>query len=225
MKVDLKQYNPVVDSYSEQISEMNKKSNSEFKDAFESIKLNGVNVIEFGCGAGDLISYIKDRDLKYSGIDSSEEMINLIKQKFPNDVDVRIGDFSKTTFTKNNFDLIISKWAIQTVNDVDLTYKESIRLLKRDGFLLFLVVHPIRHFLEKKKQGKNYFTQEIVESVIFNGTITIKEPSHTLSEYFSDYFLQNFNLLKVYESYEFPGAEQINGDIYPTHLLYIAQKK
>jgi ubiquinone/menaquinone biosynthesis C-methylase UbiE len=225
MDVDLKQYNPVANSYSDQINEMNKKSNFEFKDAFDSIKLNGVNVVELGCGAGDLISYIKGCGLRYSGIDSSEEMINLIKQKFPNDIDVRIGDFSKTTFTENSFDLVISKWAIQTVNNIDLIYKESMRLLKKDGFLLFLVVHPIRHFLEKKKQGKNYFTQEIVESVIFNGTITVKEPSHTVSEYFSDYFLQNFNLLKVLESYEFPGAEQINGDIYPTHLLYIARKK
>ncbi|MFO0743805.1 MAG: class I SAM-dependent methyltransferase [Candidatus Paceibacterota bacterium] len=225
MDIDLKQYNPVVDSYSEQINEMNKKSNSEFRDAFESIKLNGVNVVEFGCGAGDLISYIKDHGLKYSGIDSSEEMINSIKQKFSTDVNVKVGDFTKTTFTKKSFDLVFSKWAIQTIDNVDLAYKESVRLLKDDGFLLFLVVHPIRHFLEKKKKGKNYFTQELVESVIFSGTITVREPSHTVSEYFSDYFLQNFNLLKVHESYEFPGAEQINGDIYPTHLLYIAQKK
>jgi ubiquinone/menaquinone biosynthesis C-methylase UbiE len=219
----LKQYNPFADNYNQQIEVMNEKSISEFKEALRLVQPEGKKVIDLGCGAGDLAPYLQELGYEYSGVDSSEEMINLARKK--SGVNVKVEDFANTTFDDSNFDLVVSKWAIQTTNGIDAVYKECSRLLKPKGWMVLLVAHPIRQFLEKKKKGKNYFTQEIVESVIFNGTITVKEPSHTLAEYLSDYFLEEFSLQRVRESFEFPGAEQINDDIYPTHLLITAQKK
>ncbi len=219
----LKQYNGVADTYSAQIQAMNKKSIKEFQEALASVNVSGKKVLDLGCGAGDLISYLQSIGYDYAGVDSSEGMISKI-QKTQN-VDLRVEDFTKTSFKNSSFDLVVSKWAVQTVQNIELVYKEAYRLLKRDACLVFLVSHPVRQFLEKKKAGKNYFTKEIVNSLIFNKSITVQEPSHTMAEYLSDYFLDKFHLLKIIESYEFPGAEQINGDIYPTHLLFIAQKK
>lgn len=222
-----KQYNPIVDSYEKQIKKMNKKSISEFKKALfysnSLIKGKKVSVLDMGCGAGDLYSYCKKLNLNYFGVDSSKEMVSLAKKK--TGADIRVEDFSKTSFKNDNFDLIISKWAIQTTDNIEKVYSECSRILKPKGIVLILVTHPMRQFLEKKKNGKNYFKQEMVKSVIFNGSIIVKEPSHTMQDYFSNFFLGKFNLLMVKESYEFPGAEQIGGDIYPTHLIFVAQKK
>lgn len=45
-----------------------------------------VSLLDFGCGAGHLLEYIKSRDLKnikYSGLDISSKYISLCKTKFP----------------------------------------------------------------------------------------------------------------------------------------------
>jgi ubiquinone/menaquinone biosynthesis C-methylase UbiE len=219
----LRQYNPFAAHYNQQIETMNEKSIAEFQAAVKGIKTDGNKVIDLGCGAADLAPFLRRLGYEYCGVDSSEEMVALARKA--TGADVRVEDFTNTSFESGSFDLLVSKWAIQSTNDIEAVYKESQRLLKDKGWLIFLVAHPIRQFLEKKRSGKNYFTQEIVDSIIFNGTITVKEPSHTLSEYFSSYFLENFSLQSVLESYEFPGAEQINNDIYPTHLLIVSQKK
>jgi hypothetical protein len=64
-----------------------------------------------------------------------------------------------------------------------------------------------------------------VESIIFDGKIIVTEPTHTLSEYLSGDFLQKFNLIQIKEGSDFPNSEQINGDIYPTYLIVVAQKR
>ena len=222
-KILEKQYNPVVVKYTEQINSMNAKSSAEFKKVLKNIKPQGNRLIELGCGAGDLIPYLQGLSYICSGVDTSAEMVACAR-----DIDkanILVEDFAHTSFKDESFDIVVSKWAIQTAYDIDAVYRECYRLLKKDGILVFLVVHPFRQFLEKKKKGKDYFTQEIVESRIFNGTITVKEPSHTMTDYLSDYFLENFLVTQISESFEFPGAEQINNDTYPTHLLVTAQKR
>ena len=44
---------------------------------------NGDKVLDLGCGNGRLIDLLKDLDIKYVGIDSSEKLISLAKQKYP----------------------------------------------------------------------------------------------------------------------------------------------
>lgn len=169
------------------------------------------------------ITYIQSLGISCAGVDSSSEMVALAKQNTA--ADIRCEDFAHTSFESKSFDLITSKWAMQTSPEIDPIYKEAHRLLKSDGYFVFLVVHPIRQFLEKKKPGKSYFEKEIVDSIIFDGAITVYEPSHTLKEYLSETFLSLFTLQSIDEGAEFPAAEQIDGDIYPTHLIVTAQKK
>ncbi len=64
-----------------------------------------------------------------------------------------------------------------------------------------------------------------MESIIFDGKITVTEASHTLSEYLNSDFLNKFSLVDIKEGYDFPASEQINGDIYPTFLIIVVQKK
>lgn len=114
---------------------------------------------------------------------------------------------------------------MQTSAEIAPIYDEAARLLKKGGHFAFLVTHPIRQFIEKKKTGKDYFKKEIVESVIFAGAITVYEPTHTLREYLGKDFTKHFSLIALEEGPEFPAAEKIGGDNYPTYLIIVAQKK
>ncbi len=219
-----KQYNNIANNFAKASGGMNMKSVIAFNSALDRIITQNItNALDFGCGFGDLIISLKDRNIICAGVDISLEMVMLSNQN--TGADIRCEDFAETTFEDASFDLIASKWAMQTSEEIDPIYREAQRLLKKDGYLVFLVVHPLRQFLEKKKSGKDYFKKEIVDSVIFDGAITVYEPSHTLKEYLSETFLSLFRLECIDEGSEFPAAEQIGGDIYPTYLIITAQKK
>lgn len=213
----------VTNTYTSLSDEMNIKSIAHLQRTVLPILPNCKNGIDFGCGAGDEIKFLEQHGIIMSGIDCSEEMI--LKARECTKADLRVEDFTSTTFESNSFDLVLSKWAFQANEYIDPIYTECSRLLKKNGYLVLLTKHPLRQFLEKKIPGKNYFQKETVHSHIFRKTITVHEPSHTVQEYLSEFFLANFSVLSFAEEYEFPGAEQINGDIYPTYMLIVAQKK
>ncbi len=220
-----KQYDSVIKDFITLNKKMNEISDKAFWKSLMPFLKEGGRAIDFGCGPGDLITDIS-KYMECAGVDTSFEMVSFAKNK--TNADVRLEDFANTSFENASFDLVVSKWAMQTSKEIEPIYKEAGRLLKSGGYFVFLVVHPFRQFLEKKKVGKNYFKQEIVISTIFAGTITVEEPSHTLSEYLSNAFLNEFTIVaseEGKEGVEFPAAEQIGGDIYPTYLIITAQKK
>lgn len=201
-------------------------------DAFFSVitdeivsDLGNKKVLDLGCGAGKDATFYVLKGLNYSGVDASAEMCALAKQD-KNVSDIRNESFSqKMSFDSKEFGLIVSKYAIQTAQEIKPIYDEVYRLLDDRGYFAFLVVHPMRQFIEKKKQGKDYFKKELVESIIFDGKIIVTEASHTLSEYLNSDFLRKFSLVDMEEGCDFPASEQINGDTYPTFLIIVAQKK
>jgi ubiquinone/menaquinone biosynthesis C-methylase UbiE len=201
-------------------------------DAFFSVinseiisSIENKNILDLGCGAGkDSIFYVQ-RGFTYSGVDASAEMCALAKQD-KNVSDIRNETFSqRMSFEDNKFGLVVSKYAMQTALNIEPIYEEVSRILDDRGYFIFLVVHPMRQFIEKKKKGKDYFKKELVKSVIFDGKITVEEASHTISEYLNYSFLSRFILVDLKEGYDFPASEQINGDTYPTFLIISAQKK
>lgn len=219
-----KQYNNVSEGYGKIFGEMNQISVEALQSVLSPLLKKKIrNALDFGCGHGDMILYFQSQNIPCDGVDSSEKMTAVAKQN--TDADIRCEDFAHTSFNDESFDLITSKWAMQTSAEIDPIYSEAYRLLKPGGYFVFLTVHPIRQFLEKKKIGKDYFKKEIVDSIIFDGAITVYEPSHTMKEYLSETFLSLFTLISIEEGAEFPAAEQIGGDIYPTYLIITAQKK
>jgi len=113
---------------------------------------------------------------------------------------------------------------LQTTALIDPVYEEIIRVLKPKGKLVYLACHPIRQFKEKKREGKDYFKKEIVESVFFNGQVSALEPSHTMNEYLSKKFFRHFTL-EGYEEGLDEAAEKVDGDIYPSYFILKASHK
>jgi ubiquinone/menaquinone biosynthesis C-methylase UbiE len=109
-----------------------------------SSDIKNKNILDLGCGAGDDSSFYSAKGFTYHGLDASKEMCDLAKQN-KNVTEVRNESFSnKISYEKNQFGLVISKYAIQTTENIAPIYNEVFRVLDNDGYFIFLVVHPFR---------------------------------------------------------------------------------
>lgn len=223
------QYNETASKFNELY--LNQEAHQSTKAFFDCItdevvsNIQNKQILDLGCGAATDAEFYVKTGLKYFGVDSSKEMYEFAsKNKYV--TEIKNESFSKAiSFGDKKFGLIVSKYAMQNMADIKPIYQEVTRLLDNKGYFIFLVVHPIRQFLEKKKHGKDYFKKENVQSVFMAGKITVVEPSHTLMEYLNKDFLKTFSLIDIREGSDFPNSEQIGGDTYPTYLIITAQKK
>lgn len=218
-----KQYNKFSSDFAVLSSDINHKNRQAFYEQID-FDLSGKKLIDLGCGDGTDLKYYKNLGAEIYGADASEELISLAKQNNPEAI-IENSLFEKLPFEDNFFDVVVSKYAIQTSREITPILKEIDRVLKSDGILIYLVTHPFRQFIEKKKEGKDYFKKEIVDSILFEGKITVQEPTHTMMEYLNKDFFSKFEMIDLCESFDFPAAEQIGQDIYPTFLIIKARKK
>jgi SAM-dependent methyltransferase len=188
--------------------------------------LEGLAVLDIGCGTGDDLHTLSAKGAKIYGVEPSLKLCDLASAANVGACILPSAGES-LPFPNEQFDIIVSKWAIQSSTNPALILSEIERTMKPGGTLIILVKHPIRQYLEKIAElghGVSYFENEIVTSRIFAGKIAVEEPTHTLQEYFNPKFLKAFVIREFYEGSEFPAAEQLNGDTYPTFFLLHAVK-
>jgi SAM-dependent methyltransferase len=76
---------------------------------FDSAGPNVPSVLDFGCGAGHMLSYMNEYDMsnwKYIGLDLSEKFVSLCKQKFPDQEFVQL-DVLKEPYQSEVCDYIV----------------------------------------------------------------------------------------------------------------------
>lgn len=220
------QYKKFHDIYTQNLSSENEISNTLFHTMI-NFNLTGKKVLDIGCGDGVDLALLAKRGALVHGIDPCDEFLEKAQINNPHGIFIN-GIGEHLPFEEKVFDVVISKWAMQTSTNIPQILYEMARVLKKDGMLIFLSKHPFIQFLEKIRDyghGANYYEQKIVTSNIYNGKIILKEPSHTFGEYFNKEFYSNFEILDYREGTDFPASEQLNNDIYPTFMIIVARKK
>ena len=103
-----------------------------------SLKNKKQKILEAGCGAGRILSYLYQRNYNIVGIDFIESAINKIKNKNKN-IDAYIMDILNTNFKDEEFDTILSFGLYHNFQEVNLkkSLNETKRILKKDGILCF----------------------------------------------------------------------------------------
>lgn len=213
-----KQYNEFAGDFSESVSSPLISRNEFYKVLGRD--LAGKTLLDVACGDGIDLLYYQSLGATVSGIDASESLVSIAKSKLPN-TDIKVGVFEDLPFDDNSFDFVVSKYAIQTAANVDKPLQELTRVAKSGATILYLTVHPLRQFMEKKGKFRDYYKQEKIDSVLFNGDIVVQEHSHTLTEYFNERSLANTKLISVTEGSDFSdtSAQQVAGDYYPTFMI------
>ncbi|KKS38528.1 MAG: hypothetical protein A3G49_06485 [Candidatus Sungbacteria bacterium RIFCSPLOWO2_12_FULL_41_11] len=219
------QYNKIAKEFS-RVHDIGENSNRENRKVFYSnldfIK-PGIKLLDLACGDGLDLAYYKSLGAEIYGLDASEEFVASAKEKLPKS-DIRVGLFKNLPFENNFFDVVLSKYAIQTSHDLNPVFSEIHRVLKSGGIMMYLVTHPFRQYFEKRDVKADYFEQKVVEPRILNNSIIVQEPTHTMNEYLNEFLFKNFDI-QFFQEYWDTAAEQIDGRKYPGYFILKAKKR
>lgn len=95
----------------------------------------GEQILDLGCGTGELADQIKSSGAEVIGVDSSPEMIAKAKDNFP-DITFRVQDATALTF-ENPFDAIFSNATLHWVTDAEQAARSIYDNLKTGGRFVF----------------------------------------------------------------------------------------
>ncbi|MDO5538607.1 MAG: class I SAM-dependent methyltransferase [Eubacteriales bacterium] len=132
---------------------------------------SGARILDMGAGDGSAVRFMREQGLRAEGIDLC-----------PQGPWVEKGDFLRTGFPAEAFDGILSQCSFYVSGDVEAAFKESVRLLKTGGKLLFSDVwfsgeDELRKILDKNGlcllflEDETSAWKEYYIEAIWNGTM------------------------------------------------------
>jgi ubiquinone/menaquinone biosynthesis C-methylase UbiE len=118
--------------------------------------IKGKKILFAGCGDGlECVLAIK-KGAEVVGIDISEKLIQLAKRNCP-EAKFYVADFERTEFKNSSFDIVVSILAVMYKKNLNSVLKEFRRILKKKGFMVLVVPHPVRKMVKYNRM--NYFVK------------------------------------------------------------------
>jgi SAM-dependent methyltransferase len=104
--------------------------------------VNGLRVLDAGCGTGYLSKKLRDQGALVIGIDFSERMIAIARRLYP-ELDFRVEDCAELrTIDDEHCDLVIANYVLMDTPDLRGTTRAFNRVLKPDGVAVLVFSHP-----------------------------------------------------------------------------------
>jgi len=127
-------YNKIAPFYTKKY--FNDLSDSKYLDIFLDFLPNGAKILDVGSGPGQFSKYIKEKGFDVSGIDYSDKMVAMAKNKVPGVVFQKM-DMRKLDFETKTFDGLLSSYSLIHIpsNQIHKTLEGFYRILKPNGYL------------------------------------------------------------------------------------------
>lgn len=185
-------------------------------------ELEGKNILDLGCGSGIYAKYLLDNGATVTSIDSSSDMIDLVIEKFGNQLKAYVQDLSigLPDEASESFDIAICPLMVHYIEDLSRLFADIRRVLKEDGYFVFSTHHPLVDF--KLTKSGNYFRREYV-SEQWNTIDKLVEVSfyrRSLTELFN--YITNNGMFVSQLSEGKPSAEM--KEISPKHYEQLSKK-
>jgi SAM-dependent methyltransferase len=123
--------------------------------------LQGLRILDAGCGSGDLTIQLAERGASVTGLDISQGMVGLARARVerfcPNaTADFVVAPFEETGLEPESFDAVVGKWVLHHA-DVRACALETRRLLRPGGRALFIensALNPVLRFAREHVTGR-----------------------------------------------------------------------
>ena len=105
--------------------------------------LNGLKILDIGCGGGLLSEPLARLGAKVTGIDAIKRNIEIAKHHLKKSkLDIKYYNFSPEKFvTKNKYDVILNMEIVEHVDNVDIFIKQSSKFLKKSGIMFIATLN------------------------------------------------------------------------------------
>ena len=94
-----------------------------------------IKVLDVGCGSGYSVNYLSQQGFDATGIDASEEIIEIGKKKYKN-VNIKVMDANKIDFPNDYFDIILFECSLSIMSEPIKILSNCKKFLKKDGLIL-----------------------------------------------------------------------------------------
>lgn len=166
-----KTYNKIAKKYEEEAKK--DWEDKKYVELFLNYLNNNASILDIGCGTGELLKYYQDKDFTVTGLDVSEEMIKIAKEKVPssNFVKISIYDIDKV---KEKYDGISATFVLvhipkEKINEVVGKIYER---LNKGGIFFTLFTTSLQEGMQPeplddscKYYAVNYSNEEVVEAL------------------------------------------------------------
>lgn len=131
---------------------------------------DNINVLDAGCGPGEMILELARHNWNIRGVDIADNMISIAREKIcqnnlsTDKIQLSTGDIEDLDFPDNFFDLIICSGIVEYLNNDDKWLHEIVRVLKADGILIVNVTnkYSVKNWsagiIERMKNSKFLFS-------------------------------------------------------------------
>ncbi|MEK7503491.1 MAG: class I SAM-dependent methyltransferase [Patescibacteria group bacterium] len=140
LKKGIENYNLIAEEFSSKRQELW----PEMKFLFNDYLAAGDKVLDLGCGNGRFFELLKDKNVDYLGVDSSEKLIRIAGTKYPQ-AKFQVADALSLPFPNDQFDKIYSIAVLHHIPSKELRSRfleEAKRVLKLGGLLVLTVWKP-----------------------------------------------------------------------------------
>jgi len=108
--------------------------------------VKGLSILDAGCGNGYLCRLLAGKGAKVFGVDVSKRFIEIARQRekeTPQKIKYYLGSLHHLSmFQDETFDIAVSNLVLMDVKHLDKAIKELKRVLKKNGKLVFSIMHP-----------------------------------------------------------------------------------
>lgn len=171
--------------------------------------LEGKTICDLGCGQGALANQLSDLGGIVTGVDFSTKLLSYA-QNLNNQVNwIHDDAMTLSSLQDESFDVVISSIMLMDVPDHKAVFKQSYRILKSGGMMVWLVMHPCFHspFVLLMDDGSRKVSHYAPQYWKSNGNGTLRSVlgayHRTVSQYVNDFIKAGFALDRIFE----PGSE------------------
>jgi SAM-dependent methyltransferase len=123
----------------------------------------GLRVLDAGCGGGRNSAWLVERGAAVVGIDASEELLAIARDRLPSATFVH-GDLAEPLpFDDGSFDVVVAGLVMHYLRDWTPTLRELRRVLRPDGIVALSTHHPAMD-AELADSG-DYFATELLRDI------------------------------------------------------------
>jgi SAM-dependent methyltransferase len=150
---DIDPWNHLARAYSQWLDSRSDRGGNAFAQALQAAicrrlpENRNATVLDLGCGNGNLLTDLRARYDRVTGLDGALSMVALAKRKALTRALCTVGDILESLpFLSGSFDVVISNMVLMSVEDADCVFHEVARVLKINGIFIFTISHPCFSF-------------------------------------------------------------------------------